>query len=71
MNDLNIEAIYEKGNLKLPQSLPLPDGQSVSITIHGTPPNVQRRRGLLEWKGNWEDLDYLICSDDNGVFESR
>ena len=70
MNELHVEAVYEQGSLKLPQALPLPDGQKVTITIHGTCPNVQRRRGLIEWQGSLEDLDYLIRSDDNDVLEA-
>jgi predicted DNA-binding antitoxin AbrB/MazE fold protein len=31
---LEIEAIYEKGTLKLPRELPLDEGQKVIITIH-------------------------------------
>jgi predicted DNA-binding antitoxin AbrB/MazE fold protein len=70
MNAFNIEAIYEQGTLKLPQTLPLQDGQKVTITIHATCPNVQRRRGLIEWKCSLEDLDYLIRSEDNDVLEA-
>ncbi|MBI3822830.1 MAG: antitoxin family protein [Planctomycetes bacterium] len=70
MSQVDIEAIYEHGTLKLPQELPLPDGQKVTITIHGTSPNVPRRRGLIEWKGSIEDLDYLIMNDDNSTLEA-
>jgi predicted DNA-binding antitoxin AbrB/MazE fold protein len=69
MNSLNLEAIYEHGVLKLPQQLPLPDGQKVSITIHATGV-PRRRRGLIDWKGTREDLDYLILSEDNDVLEA-
>ena len=69
MNPMCVEAIYEQGTLKLPQALPLPDGQKVTVTIHAPGPNVQRRRGLIEWKGSVEDLDYLIMSDENSTLE--
>ena len=70
MNPMSVEAIYEQGTLKLPQALPLQDGQKVTVTIHATCTNVQRHRGLIEWKGSLEDLDYLIRSEDNDVLEA-
>lgn len=70
MERMEVEAIYEQGALKLPQALPLTDGQKVTITIHGTGKPVQRRRGLIQWRGSQEDLDYLVLSDDNGPLES-
>lgn len=70
MNQLDIEATYEHGTLKLPQELPLQEGQKVTVTIHATNVQVQRRRGLIEWKGSLEDLDYLIRSEDNDVLEA-
>ena len=33
MNPMSVEAIYEQGTLKLPQALPLPDGQKVRIEV--------------------------------------
>jgi predicted DNA-binding antitoxin AbrB/MazE fold protein len=65
MNPLNIEAIYEQGVLKLPQALPLQDGEKVNITIHPTTSVVQRSRGLIDWKGSQEDLDYLLGPDNH------
>ena len=70
MNPISVEATYEHGTLKLPEGLPLQDGQKVTVTIHTASPNVQRRRGLIEWKGSVEDLDYLIMSDDNSILEA-
>ena len=34
MQGLEIEAVYEKGTLKLPRELPLVGGQKVTITVH-------------------------------------
>ena len=67
MEKVEIEATYEHGTLKLPHELPLQEGQKVTITIHPTGSRSQRRRGLIDWKGSQEDLDYLILSDDNGL----
>jgi predicted DNA-binding antitoxin AbrB/MazE fold protein len=67
---VEIEAIYERGTLKLPHELPLQEGQKVTITIHPPAGRARRRRGLIHWKGSQEDLDYLILSDDNDPLEA-
>ena len=70
MNQINVEAIYEHGTLKLPQELPLQDGQKVTITIHPVGRAVERLAGSVPWHGSVEDLDYLIMSDDNSTLEA-
>jgi hypothetical protein len=35
-----------------------------AIDEHGTL-KPRRRHGLIEWKGSWEDLHYLILSEEN------
>jgi len=70
VDKVEIEAIYEHGTLKLPHELPLQEGQKVTITIHPTTHRVQRRRGLIQWKGTQEDLDYLILSEENDPLEA-
>jgi predicted DNA-binding antitoxin AbrB/MazE fold protein len=64
MNPISVEAIYEQGTLKLPQELPLQDGQKVTITIHPVGA-VQRLSGLIQWKGSQEDLDHLLGPDNH------
>lgn len=70
MERLDVEAVYERGMLKLPHELPLAEGQKVTITIHPTGRPAPRRRGLIQWKGSEEDLDYLILSEDNDPLEA-
>lgn len=70
MDKLDVEAVYEHGTLRLPKGLPLEEGQKVTITIHPPKAPVKRRRGLIEWKGKQEDLDYLILSEENGPLEA-
>jgi predicted DNA-binding antitoxin AbrB/MazE fold protein len=70
VENVEIEAVYEHGTLKLLHELPLQDGQKVVITIHATTKIVQRRRGLMNWKGSQQDLDYLIHSDENDPLEA-
>lgn len=67
MERVDVEAIYEHGILKLHQELPLQEGQKVTITIHSTSEPTRRRRGLIQWQGSQEELDYLILSEDNDL----
>ncbi len=71
MENLELEAIYQNGTLKLPQELPLHEGQRVSITVHLASSGSRRRHGLIQWKGSQEDLHYLILSDQNSSLEAR
>jgi predicted DNA-binding antitoxin AbrB/MazE fold protein len=62
---LEIEAIYERGALKLTDELPLQEGQKVKITIHALGGAVERLYGMLKWNGNQQDLDYLLGPDNH------
>jgi predicted DNA-binding antitoxin AbrB/MazE fold protein len=62
---LEFEAIYERGALKLPCELPLPDGHKVRVTIHSTGTAVDRLYGMLKWTGSQEDLDHLLGPDNH------
>lgn len=70
MEKLEIDAIYERGLLKLPRELPLQEGQKVTITIHPSDTAVKRLVGLVPWHGSREDLDLLILSEDNDPLEA-
>jgi predicted DNA-binding antitoxin AbrB/MazE fold protein len=65
MDRMDVEAVYERGTLRLPQELPLQEGQKVCITIHPTGGAAQRLSGLIRWKGSQEDLDYLLSPDNH------
>jgi predicted DNA-binding antitoxin AbrB/MazE fold protein len=65
MQGLEIEAVYEKGTLKLARELPLAEGQKVTITIYPQRGLGQRLYGLLPWKGSQEDLEYLLGPDNH------
>ena len=71
MENVELEAIYENGTLKLTQQLPLQEGQKVAITVHLASSGSRRRHGLIKWKGSQEDLHYLILSDENSGLEAR
>jgi predicted DNA-binding antitoxin AbrB/MazE fold protein len=70
MENLDIEAIYEHGTLKLFHELPLQDGQKVTVIIHPTGNPAKRQRGLMHWQGSQQDLDHLILSQDNDPLEA-
>jgi predicted DNA-binding antitoxin AbrB/MazE fold protein len=59
MRGLQIEAIYEKGALKLPRELPLVEGATVTITIHppGRPGVIQHTR--IPWTASRDELERL------------
>jgi predicted DNA-binding antitoxin AbrB/MazE fold protein len=59
---LEVEAIYQKGALKLPGELPLQEGQKVKVTIESGSA-VERLYGMLKWTGSQEGLDYLLGPD--------
>src|SRR5262245_3942850 len=68
MQGLEIEAVYEKGNLKLPRELPLVEGATVRITIH--PPG---RPGIIKhvqipWTGSQEEFDRWLNDPDEGLW---
>lgn len=62
---IDIEAVYEKGMLKLPRELPFIEGAKVQITIHppGRPGVVKHLR--MPWTGSSEDLEYLLGPDNH------
>jgi predicted DNA-binding antitoxin AbrB/MazE fold protein len=70
MDKVEVEVVYEHGTLRLPHELPLQEGEKVTITIHPTGRSVQRRRGVIDWKGSQEDLDYLILSEEVDPLEA-
>ncbi|HEY7308278.1 MAG TPA: antitoxin family protein [Gemmataceae bacterium] len=62
---LEIEAIYERGTLKLPGELPLQEGQKVKITIQEVGSAVDRLYGMLKWTGSPQELDSLLGPDNH------
>lgn len=62
---LEIEAISERGMLKLPGELPLAEGQKVKITIQTLDSATDRLFGMLKWTGSQDDLDYLLGPDNH------
>jgi predicted DNA-binding antitoxin AbrB/MazE fold protein len=70
MKGLEIEAVYDKGTLKLPRSLPLAEGQKVTITIHPPGGVVQRSYGLLQSTRSADELERIARDPEFGILES-
>ena len=65
MEGLQIEAVYEKGTLKLPRELPLAEGATVTITIHPPGGVVGRASASYEPKLSREEIDDLLGPDNH------
>jgi predicted DNA-binding antitoxin AbrB/MazE fold protein len=70
MQGLEIEAVYEKGTLKLPRELPLAEGQKVTITVHPAAGVVERSYGRLQSNLSPEELEQIARAPDCGILES-
>jgi predicted DNA-binding antitoxin AbrB/MazE fold protein len=66
MKKLELEAIYERGTLKLPRELPLQQGQKITITIHLTTSPVERFYGRVCWTRDPEELHRFLDDPDEG-----
>ncbi len=70
MKGLQIDAVYEKGTLKLPRELPLADGQKITITIHPATGVVGRSYGRLQSTFSPEELEQIARDSECGILES-
>jgi predicted DNA-binding antitoxin AbrB/MazE fold protein len=65
MQGLEIEAVYEKGALKLPRELPLAEGHKVTITIHPPGGVVGRAAQGYQVRLSPEDVEQLLGPDNH------
>jgi predicted DNA-binding antitoxin AbrB/MazE fold protein len=63
--NVEIEATYESGVLKLDQELPLANGQRVKLTIHQPSGRAKASSGIFRWQGSPEDLQILLGPDNH------
>ena len=56
---LEIEAVYDKGTLKLPRELPLAEGATLRITIHPPGQSGVIKHAQAPWAGSQEELERL------------
>ena len=68
---VEIEAIYERGTLKLFRELPLQDGQKVTVTVHPAGGAVERLYGMVRWTADPEELHRFMSDPDAGSWGSR
>jgi predicted DNA-binding antitoxin AbrB/MazE fold protein len=59
---ISFEATYEGGVLKPTTPLPLAEHQVVQVTIHSSTNWVHETRGIVEWKGDFEELRRLALA---------
>lgn len=69
MQGLEIEAVYERGTLKLPRELPLVEGATVTITIHPPGGIVERSYGRLRSPLSPEDLEQAALDPELDILE--
>ena len=70
MIPLVVEAIYEKGALKLANPLPLRENEKVRITIEPKLTWAERTAGVLQWTGDAEVLRSIIEDDEFSILEA-
>lgn len=58
--NLETEATYENGILKLDQELPLANGQRVKLTVHKPGGRAKASAGIFLWQGDRKDLEHLL-----------
>ena len=61
--DLELEATYESGTLKLDRDLPLADGERVRLTVHKPGGRARASAGIFRWQGDRKDLEQLLGPD--------
>lgn len=63
--NLEIEAVYENGVLKLDRPLPLQEQQRVKLTVQVPGGRARLSYGLIGWKGDPKELEYLLGPDNH------
>jgi predicted DNA-binding antitoxin AbrB/MazE fold protein len=68
--EVQVEAVYEGGVLKLGQPLPLPEGQRVEVVVKVKTSRVKQAYGLLGFTGDPSIIRQIALDPDFGVQES-
>jgi len=71
VENIQIEAVYEHGTLKLAHEVPLQEGQKVTVTIYPSAGAVERLSGMLPWTGDPEELRRFLNDPDEGQWGNR
>ena len=67
---LTIEAIYEKGVLKLARPLPLPEHVRVQVTVETPALDIVQAHGIMGWRGDAETIDRIALDQEFLLEES-
>jgi predicted DNA-binding antitoxin AbrB/MazE fold protein len=67
---LTVEAVYENGVLKPAQPLPLKEQERVRLTIEPELTWAERTAGILQWRGDPENLRRVAEDDEFGILET-
>jgi predicted DNA-binding antitoxin AbrB/MazE fold protein len=68
--NLEVEATYENGILKLDQPLPLTEKQRVRVSIQAKTSRVKQSYGLMGWTGDPKVIEQIALDPELGIEES-
>jgi predicted DNA-binding antitoxin AbrB/MazE fold protein len=63
--NLETEATYENGVLKLDKELPLANGQRVKLTLYHPGGRARASAGIFRWRWRREDFETLLGPDNH------
>jgi predicted DNA-binding antitoxin AbrB/MazE fold protein len=66
-----IEAVYENGELKPAQPLPLMEHERIKVTVQDAGIWVAEAAGMIRWTGDFEDLRRFVEDDEFGIRAAR
>jgi predicted DNA-binding antitoxin AbrB/MazE fold protein len=68
--NIEVEAVYENGSLKLDHPLPLQEQQRVRLVVQGDALVARRSYGIIGWKGEAETVRHAALAPEAGLLES-
>lgn len=67
---ITVEAIYEGGVLKVKEPLPFKEHETVQVTVQPALSWARMTAGLIQWRGDPEELRRIAEDDEFGILES-
>ena len=68
--EVQVEAVYEGGVLKVQEPLPLREGQRVKVVVQVPASRARQSQGLIRWTGDPETLRRFAEDPDLDLEES-
>ena len=65
-----VDAVYEKGTLRLDRSLPLQENQRVRVTVQEEEKAAELTYGLIGWTGDAEIVRRIAIDPEFGIREA-